>query len=171
MTVTANIQGLEEVQRKIRAIGKNSTAKRIARKAAKQAMNIVRDAARANAQGIDDPETSKQIWRNIVTQSGRVRDRNSIKVRVGVKGGGEFWRMNKKMTRKDKASGRRYRMPSPYYTHVKNDTRHWWLVEFGTQKTPAQPFMRIAMYNNIQSVTNKFVEVFSAELEQELNKS
>jgi hypothetical protein len=35
-------------------------------------------------------------------------------------------------------------------------------------KMPATPFMRPALATNIQQVTNKFAEVFNAELDKEL---
>ena len=57
----ARIQGLEQLQQKLRVIGKKSTIKRIARKSARQAMNIARDAARANAKALDDPITKEKI--------------------------------------------------------------------------------------------------------------
>ena len=70
-------------------------------------------------------------------------------MRVGVDGGASFSNPNPKPT-----SG--------------GDTRHWRWIEYGRTGVPAVPFMRPALANNIQQVTNKFSEVFNAELDKEL---
>ena len=48
------------------------------------------------------------------------------------------------------------------------DTRHWRWIEFGSVHNVAIPFMRPALASNIQQVTDKFVQVFTAELDNEL---
>ena len=166
MIVEVKIKGMEDFSQKIENLSSNRTVKRIARKASRQAMNVVRDAARSNAKMIDAGYTSEQIWKNIVTQGGKSRNSNEVKFRVGVKTGPEFWRMNKGMFRKQ--GGNTVRLKSPYYTYIPNDTRDWWLIEFGTIKTKAQPFMTPALENNIDSATSKFAEVFNAEIDKEL---
>lgn len=143
------LTGYDEVKRKLDAIANPKTAKRIARKAARQAMNIVRDAARQNAKNIDDPESPEMIWKNISTQGGKTRDRNAIKMRVGVRGGASFSSKNPPNT-----SG--------------GDTRHWRWVEYGRSGAMAFPFMRPAMQANIDAVTTKFAEDFKAGVDQEL---
>lgn len=167
--VELNIEGLDELNKKLKQLSNPKKAKQIARKAGRQAMNLVRDAARSNAKAIDDPETREKIHKNIVTQGGKSRNSNEIKIRVGVRGGSEFWRMNKGMFRK--SDGRTVRMESPYYTYIPNDTRSWWLVEFGTVKTKAQPFMRTALSQNIDKATTKFVQVFDAEITKALREA
>lgn len=151
----ARIQGLEQVQQKLRAIGKKSTIKRITRKAARQAMNIARDAARANAKALDDPITKEKIWKNIVTQTGKTSNSNEIRMRVGIRGGAA----QNKYTDKTALAG----LPGGI-------TTYWRFIELGTSKVPAHPFMRPALLNNTDAVTNKFVSVFSAELQNELAK-
>lgn len=86
MSVEFNIEGLDEVQKKLKALGNKNLSKRISRKAARQAMNIVRDAARQAAKNIDDPNTPEKIYKEIVVSAGRSRDSNSIVMRVGVRG-------------------------------------------------------------------------------------
>lgn len=146
-----DIEGLEEVQRKLRQLGSQKIAKRIARKASRQAMNIVRAAARANAKAIDDFETVEKIWKNISVQGGKTRSPNEIKIRVGIRGGASF----SNRTPPNISGG---------------DTRHWRWIEFGASHFPATPFMRPALANNIQQVTTKFTQVFSTELDKELTR-
>ncbi|WP_180073747.1 HK97-gp10 family putative phage morphogenesis protein [Acinetobacter sp. YH12231] len=151
MSLDVQIHGIDELNRKLKLLTSSKAAKRIARKAARQAMNIVRDAARTNAKAIDDPETSEKIWKNIAVSGGKTRSQNEIMMRVGVRGGASFSNKNP-----PSLSG--------------GDTRHWRWVEFGSAHNAAVPFMRPAMSSNIQKVTDKFSQVFSAELDKELAK-
>lgn len=147
--VEVEITGLDDVVSRLQRLANPRRTKSIARKAARQAMNIVRDAARNNAKAIDDPETSEKIFKNIKVSAGKTRNPNEIKMRVGVDGGASFSNPNPKPT-----SG--------------GDTRHWRWIEYGKSGVPAVPFMRPALESNIQQVTNKFSEVFNAELDKEL---
>ena len=151
MSLDVQIHGIDELNRKLKLLASSKAAKRIARKAARQAMNIVRDAARVNAKAIDDPETVEKIWKNIAVSGGKTRNQNEIVMRVGVRGGASFSNKNP-----PKVSG--------------GDTRHWRWIEYGSAHNVAVPFMRPALNNNIQEVTNKFSSVFEAELDKELAK-
>lgn len=145
----ARIQGLDQVRQKLRAIGKKSTIKRITRKSARQAMNIARDAARANAKALDDPITKEKIWKNIVTQTGKTSNSNEIRMRVGIRGGAA----QNQYSNKTALSG----LPGGI-------TTYWRYIEFGTSEIAAQPFMRPALSKNVGQITDKFVQVFSAEI-------
>ena len=61
--VEVEITGLDDVVNRLQRLANPRRTKSIARKAARQAMNIVRDAARNNAKAIDDPETSEKIFK------------------------------------------------------------------------------------------------------------
>lgn len=150
-SVELNIQGLDELNKKLKQLGNSKIAKRIARKAGRQAMNIVRDAARNNAKAIDDPQSAEKIWKNISTQGGKTRNSSEVKIRVGVRGGASFSNPNP-----PQLSG--------------GDTRHWRFVEMGSSNNPANPFMRPALANNITQVTAKFVDVFGTEIDKEIAK-
>ncbi len=149
MAITVKMHGLDDVQKRLKQLGSDKVAKRIARKASRQAMNIVRDAARDNAKAIDDPETAERIWKNIGTQSGKTRNRSEVRMRVGVRGGASFSNKNP-----PKTSG--------------GDTRYWRWIEYGKTGVPAAPFMRPALSSNIGPVIERFAQVFNAELDREL---
>lgn len=149
MSIEFRIEGLDEVNRKLQALGNPRKARSIARKAARQAMNVVRDAARQNAKAIDDPKTAEKIWKNIKLSGGKSRNPDVVVMRVGVDGGASFTNRNPQ-----KISG--------------GDTRHWRWIEFGSVNNIAVPFMRPALANNLPAVTGKFVEVFKAEIDKEL---
>lgn len=144
-----DIQGLDQLQSKLERLNNPRKVKSMVRKALRQAANIVRDAARNNAKLIDDPETREKIWKNISVQAGKTRNPSDIKIRVGVRGGASFSNPNP-----PNLSG--------------GDTRHWRWVEFGSANNPAVPFMRPALANNIQPVTDKFVQILNDEIDKAL---
>lgn len=151
MSVEFNIQGLEPVQERLKRLGNPRLMKNAARRSARKAMAIVRDAARSGAKNIDDPETAEKIWKNIAIAAGKTRNPNEVVMRVGVRGGASFSNPNPPNT-----SG--------------GDTRHWRWLEFGSVHNSPTPFMRPALQNNIQAVTNSFAENFNKELDKELAK-
>jgi HK97 gp10 family phage protein len=144
-----SIHGLPDFREKMRRIGSEKEVKKFVRKASRQAMNIVRDAARNNAKAIDDPETVEKIHKNITVQAGKVRDRNSIKMRVGIKGG---------------AGQNQYSVSTAGLSG--GDTRHWRFIEFGTSTIPAVPFMRPALANNVDAVIGRFSQSFMQQLDE-----
>ena len=151
MSVELNIEGLDEVQEKLKRLGNPRLIKNAARRSMRKAMAIVRDAARANAKGLDDPQTAEKIWKNIAIAAGKTRNPNDVIMRVGVRGGASFSNPNPPNT-----SG--------------GDTRHWRFIEFPSANNPGTPFMRPALQNNIQAVTNSFAENFNKEIDKELAK-
>ena len=151
MSVEFNIEGLDEVQEKLKRLGNPRLMKNAARRSMRKAMAIVRDAARSGAKSIDDPQTSEKIWKNIAIAAGKTKDPNVVVMRVGVRGGASFSNKNPPNT------------PG-------GDTRHWRWLEFGSVHNPPTPFMRPALQNNIQAVTNSFAENFNKEIDKELAK-
>ncbi|MFW1997306.1 HK97-gp10 family putative phage morphogenesis protein [Acinetobacter guillouiae] len=144
-----DIQGLDQLQSKLERLNNPRKVKSMVRKSLRQAANIVRDAARNNAKLIDDPETREKIWKNISVQAGKTRNPSDIKIRVGVRGGASFSN------------------PNPLNLSG-GDTRHWRWVEFGSVNNPDVPFMRPALANNIQPVTDKFVQMLNDEIDKAL---
>lgn len=151
MSVEFNIEGLDEVQEKLKRLANPRLMKNAARRSMRKAMSIVRDSARANAKTLDDPETAEKIWKNIAIAAGKTRNPNEVVMRVGVRGGASFSNPNP-----PKTSG--------------GDTRHFRWVEFGSANNPPTPFLRPALQNNIQAVTNSFAENFNKEIDKELAK-
>ena len=151
MSIEVNIEGLDEVQEKLKRLANPRLMKSAARRSMRKAMAIVRDSARNAATGIDDPQTSEKIWKNIAIAAGKTRNQNEVVMRVGVRGGASFSNPNPPNT-----SG--------------GDTRHWRWLEFGSVHNPPTPFLRPALQNNIQAVTNSFAENFNKEIDKELAK-
>jgi HK97 gp10 family phage protein len=137
--ITWTLTGADGIERRLRTFAPRLQKKAL-RAAARRSMTIVRDAARANARQFDDPETGTQVWRLITVREGRMRE-PGILMRVGVAGG---------------ARSRRSKDP-PWY---------WRLIEFGTEKMRARPFMRPALENNAQTVASKFVTELDAQIDK-----
>jgi len=140
----------------MRAIGNDKTVKRIARKAMRQAMNIARAAARQKAKRLDDPTTPEKIWKEIVVQNGRSRNKNTLVMRVGVRGGARIPYTNNAQNRRAGRVGQTYQTDGRVF--------YWRFLELGTSRQPATPFLRPALYENIEQITDKFVQVFNFEL-------
>lgn len=155
MSVEFNIEGLDEVQEKLKRLANPRLMKNAARRSARKAMAIVRDAARANAKAIDDPKTAEKIWKNITIATGKTRNPNEVIMRVGVRGGAAQ-NANTDRAALSKLSG--------------GITTYWRYLEFGSAKMPATPFMRPALQSNIQAVTNSFAQNFNTEIDKELAK-
>ena len=154
MKLDVDVQGLAEIERKLKLLPErvgNNAMRRALRKGA----NVIRDAARANAKRIDDPETREMIWKNIaVAGGGRRREKQAggPMMRVGVRGGA---RPLKKGTDTGLPGG---------------NTTHWRFVEFGTSQARAQPFMRPAAASSAGAAYQAFAAAAPAELDKELRK-
>lgn len=152
--VTVRVEGLGEVQRKLKLLP-DRLGNRAMRRALRRGANVIRDAARSNAKRIDDPETREQIWKNIaVAGGGRRRERaaGGVMMRVGVRGGA---RPLKKGTETGLSGG---------------NTTHWRFVEFGTSEARAQPFMRPAAASSASAAYQAVVAAAPAEIDKELRK-
>lgn len=150
------IHGLEDASRKMRAIGNPKIVKRIARKAMRQAINIARNDARQRAKRFDDPSTPNKIWKEIVAQNGRSRNPAVLVMRVGVRGGARIPYTNNAENRRSGRVGQTYQTDGRVF--------YWRFLELGTSRQPATPFLRPALSENIQPITDKFVQVFMFEL-------
>lgn len=150
--ISARLQGLKAATDKMVGLAPKLRRSGL-RKAARQAMNIVRDDAKARARALDDPETAEKVWKNIVTQESARQGwrEGGVVMKVGIRGGASSNQHSKD------ASG-----------NPGGDTRHWRYLEFGTQYTPPAPFMRPAFSTNVNAVTERFVQVFGQEIDAAL---
>lgn len=150
--ISASLQGLKAATDKMVGLAPKLRRSGL-RKAARQAMNIVRDDAKARARTLDDPETAEKVWKNIVTQESARQGRREggVVMKVGVRGGASSNQHSQD------ASG-----------NPGGDTRHWRYLELGTQHNPPAPFMRPAFSTNVNAVTERFVQVFAQEIDAAL---
>lgn len=136
------LTGVDDVVKRMRDIPVKLQKKGL-RSATRKAMKIVRDDARKAAEKFDDPFTPQKIDKLIVIQESARRSKREggVVMRVGIRGG---------------AVSSDERVP-PWY---------WRLKEFGTSRQQAEPFMRPALANNIDAVTNTFSNEVNAELDK-----
>jgi HK97 gp10 family phage protein len=153
--VTFQIQGLDSLLGKLENL-KYETKKKGGRSALRKAAQLVRDAAKANAQQIDDPQTRADIAANIVERwNSKLNKRTGdLGFRVGVMGGAGG----------NKTSEQLSGLPG-------GDTRHFRHLEFGTEKTPAQPFFRRALSENVQAATDVFVKEYEKAIDRAIKRA
>lgn len=149
MAAEFKITGLEPVLAKMRAVTETVTLKAV-RGSASKAMRIVRDAARANARRIDDPQSAADIAKNIAVSTKVYPRLGEVRSRVGVRGG----------ARPDSS-----RNPDP------KNTGHWRFIEFGTSEIGARPFMLPALTSNIDKVVSTFVADLNTNIDRVAAKS
>lgn len=148
--IETKVEGLDDVIRKLHALGDRKLIRNAARRALRKGANVVRDAARNNAKRIDDPATRRQIWKNIAASGGGKRREDSAggaMMRVGVRGGARY-------------------KPEGDNLPGGNSTGVWRFVELGTSRTRAQPFLRPALSDNTQKAAAAIV----ADLEQQIDR-
>lgn len=153
--VDLNIDGLDEFNKKIAELTDVKKVRSKGMSAARKAMKLVELSAKMGAAYIDDPETREDIQKNIVIRAGKTRSLLTIGMRVGIRGGAA---MNAKSNR-EKLSA----LPG-------GNTTHWRYIEFGTSNIPATPFMRPALEQNVQKVTDEFAKSFMTSIEKAIAK-
>lgn len=146
------LKGIDELLNKFKSINKDVKYKG-GRFALRKAANIVANVAKSNARIIDDPNTGRSISDNIKVRfsSRTFKKTGNLMFRVGVKHGSLL------STGGDKAAN----APTP----------HWRLIEFGTEKMSATPFMRPALENNISEAIGEFVTQYKKAINRAIKKA
>ncbi len=146
-----DLVGMESLLAKFDSI-KQDVKYKGGRAALRKAANLIAAKAKENAQKLDDPETAANISKNVAVRWGgkRFRATGDLNFRVGILGGAGG---NKKASELDSLPGK--------------DTRHFRHVEFGTEKTAAQPFLRQSLQNN----TGEAISVFAKEYEKAIDRA
>lgn len=150
--VDFSILGLEGLLGKLAAVSVDVRHKG-GRAALRKAAQVVVQKAKAGAERIDDKATGRSISDNIALRwNGRLFKRTGdLGFRIGVlhgavlKDGGDL----------------SSNAPTP----------HWRLIEFGTEKMPAAPFMRPALADSISEVTNTFVTEYEKAIDRAIRRA
>lgn len=152
--ISFTLIGFEEVRKKLAQTPIKLRTKG-SRRALGRAAAIVRKAARQNALRVDDAETGRRIADNIGqrVRGGYSRRTGDAMVSIGV------LTQHGPIPKGNPDTGR------------KGNTPHWHLVERGTEKTRAQPFLRPALESNINAVIDKFAVELDKEIEKALAES
>lgn len=153
------LEGVDAVIKRLEALG-GKEGKNASRRALRQGANVVLRDARERAARLDDPQTAENIARNLTVRGGgsrRERRVGGVMVRVGVLGGAR----NMEKYGEFKGEGK---------SNPGGDTWYWRLLEFGTKKMAARPFMRPALQNNTQAAIDAFANALGGEIHKELAK-
>lgn len=150
--VEFSITGLDSLLGKLESVSYDVRRKG-GRAALRKAAQVVMQKARDGAERIDDKETGRSIADNIALRwNGKLfKQTGDLGFRVGVlhgavlKDGGDL---------------------SP-----NSPTPHWRLIEFGTEKMAAAPFMRPALANSISEVTNTFVTEYEKAIDRAIRRA
>ncbi|MDR0259104.1 MAG: HK97 gp10 family phage protein [Comamonas sp.] len=147
--VEFKLKGVDEVRKRLQALPKELQLKP-ARSALGKAATVVRKQAQVNALRFDDPDTGRRIADNIIQRfRGRYYKRTGdLMVSVGV--GTEKGRIPK---------------GNPD-TGPKGNTPHWHLLELGSEKMRAQPFLRPAAEEVAPRVMDAFTQNMNKAIDQ-----
>lgn len=147
--INFSLTGVDELSARLKVLRHEVNGK-AGRRALGKAVTPVARAARQNAERVDDPKTARRIRDNIGRRfRGRYfRRTGDLMISVGV------------LTK-------RGRIPKGNPDEgAKGNTPHWHLVELGTERARAQPFLRLALAENINPAINKFADEMSKELDK-----
>ncbi|BBT41407.1 HK97-gp10 family putative phage morphogenesis protein [Pseudomonas putida] len=153
--VEFSIAGLDSLLGKLDAVSYD-VRRRGGRAALRKAAQVVVQKAKEGAERIDDKETGRSISDNIALRwNGRLfKQTGDLGFRIGVLHGAV-------LARKGEAVDLSSNAPTP----------HWRLVEFGTEKMAAAPFMRPALANSIAEVTNTFVSEYEKSIDRAIRRA
>lgn len=151
-TIEFSLTGLDSLLGKLDAVSYDVKRKG-GRAALRKAAQVIAQKAREGAERLDDKETGRSIADNIALRwNGRLFKRSGdLGFRVGVLHGAVL------------RDGGDLSANSP--------TPHWRLLEFGTEKMPAAPFMRPALADNISEATNTFLTEYEKSIDRAIRRA
>lgn len=152
---TVEVRGLDALLGKLNGL-KYETKYKGGRFALRKAAQVIRDDARDRAIRINDPMTGRSISENVVERwNGRLYKRTgNLGFRVGVLHGA---RLPKKGESPEAGAG--------------GPTPHWRLLEFGTEKMEAKPFLIPAALSNVQRASDVFVAEYGKAIDRAIKRN
>lgn len=146
--------------------------------ALRRAAQVLQRQAIANAERLNDPETTEEIAKNIVVRwSGRrFRRTGNLMFRVGILGGA---RSSSKSAVKSERRRRRAGIKSlkelgeiegKGKSNPGGDTYYWRFLELGTAKSAAQPFMRPVPDQAGQKAVSEFIAQYDKALDRAIKR-
>lgn len=160
------ITGLDGVLARLQELPE-TVARRAMRYGLRQGGKVIADLARAGAAKVDDPKTPEDIEKNIAVRNYPKSSEASFggpAAAVGVLGGARQYA--------DTTRNRRKRRVGEEYAtggssgNPGGDTWYWRLLEFGTSKMHARPFMRPAMNQGAESALQQVADSLNKALDR-----
>jgi HK97 gp10 family phage protein len=177
--IESEIEGVEALNAKLNAVSREIQYKG-GRLGLRKAAKLVAADVKSNALRLDDPKTAEQIAKNVAVRwsSRRYKRTGDLMFRVGILGGAApvGGREAKRSRRRRRAAGVESlaelgELVGKGKDNPGGDTWYWRLLEFGTRKMDAQPFMRKALKNNINAATNEFVRHAKKAVDRAVKKA
>ena len=165
-----SLTGLESLQAKLDSVNQDMK-KRGGRFALRKAANVLANKVKANAQRIDDPRSREEIAKNVAVRwdGKRFRRFGELSFRVGILGGARNY-ANSRENRRKRRAGQAYQTGGSS-SNPGGDTWYWRLVEFGTSRTRAKPFMRPAADQSVDAMTNEFITQYDKALGRAIKRA
>ena len=150
--VDFDLTGLDSLLEKLEGLNLD-VKKKGGRFALRKAANVVAASAKTAALRMDDPGTGRSIAKNVAVRwNGKVfKTTGNLAFRIGILGGAKL----KNHPRLSTGAA----------------TPHWRLLEFGTEKMAARPFMRPALENNLQQVSTTFVTEYEKAIDRAIRRA
>ncbi|MHB0844754.1 HK97-gp10 family putative phage morphogenesis protein [Stutzerimonas nitrititolerans] len=151
-TIEFSLIGLDSLLGKLDSV-KQDVKFKGGRFALRKAAQLIAAKAKEGAQRVDDQATGRSIADNIALRwNGRQFKRTGdLGFRIGVRHGAVL----------DRGGDTSTNAPTP----------HWRLLEFGTEKMQAQPFMRSALADNISAATGIFVSEYEKAIDRAIKRA
>lgn len=151
-SIEFSLTGLDTLLGKLEAVSYDVKRKG-GRSALRKAAQIVAEKAKEGARRVDDSATGRSIADNVAIRwNGRLFKRTGdLGFRVGILHGAVL------------RNGGDLSANSP--------TPHWRLLEFGTEKMRARPFLRSALADNISAVTNEFLSQYEKAIDRAVKRA
>lgn len=153
--VEFSITGLESLLGKLDSVSYDVRRKG-GRAALRKAAQVVAQKAKEGAERIDDKETGRSISDNIALRwNGKLfKQTGDLGFRIGVLHGAVLAKKGEEVD-----------------TSTNAPTPHWRLIEFGTERMAAAPFMRPALANSIAEVTSTFVTEYEKAIDRAIRRA
>lgn len=152
-TLEIKIDGLTEISKAMKELGKK-TSNQISVKAMRAGGRIVRDAARAKAPVLQEsvPHRRKGTIKRSIIERTKVGKNGKTTTLVGVK------KLSKKRIEAFKTRTGKSGAKNP------NDPYYWHMVEFGTSKMPAKPFLKPAFEQKKYQAKSEVIGILKKEI-------
>lgn len=177
--VQVTLKGVGELNAKLQRLSRDVQFKG-GRSAARAGALEIAAQVRANAAAINDPKTAEEIAKNVAVRfsSKTFQQTGNIKMRVGILGGARAPANSKQALATER---RRQRTGATSLEDLGEiagkgsgnpggDTFYWRFVEFGTEDTPAKPFMRPALPQSAQRAADAFTNGLNKALDRAIKK-
>jgi HK97 gp10 family phage protein len=169
-SIEYSLNGIEGLLGKLETL-KEDVKFKGGRFALRRAAQILQRQAIENAQRLNDPATSEEIAKNIAVRwsSRRFKSSGDLMFRVGILGGARQYANTKENVRAGRA-GQTYATLGDK-SNPGGDTWYWRFLEFGTERSQAQPFLRPVADQAGADAVNEFLIQYDKAVERAIRRA